>query len=123
MTQLEESEEEPYMTQTKHGKKRKKGMGVKRPVTPEGSIPNILQTTSRQKLEVYWAKPAEEVTNESAETNLEEFIGEYHPNTNGLRDVNITQEQYDMNYEKWCDKQAEYMTERQSHTDAGLSSI
>jgi len=35
MTEVKWRDEEPYMTPTKKGKKRNKGKGVKRPVTPE----------------------------------------------------------------------------------------
>jgi len=65
MTEVEWSEEEPYMMPTKKGKKRNKGKGVKRPVTPERPIPNMPQMPSRRKLEADWAKPAEELTNQN----------------------------------------------------------
>jgi len=51
MTDVEWRDDEIYMTPTKKGKKRNKGKGVKRPVTPERPIPNMPQTPSRKKLE------------------------------------------------------------------------
>jgi len=99
MTEVEWRHEEHYMTPTKQGKKRIKGKGVRRAVTPERPIPNVLQTPRRRKLEADWAKPAEEVTNERGVINLEDFIGEYLRNTNRLRDFMLAQEKFDMNYE------------------------
>jgi hypothetical protein len=95
MTEVEWRDEEPYMTPTKKGKKRNKGKGVVRPVTPERPIPNMPQTPSRRKLEADWAKPAGEVTNEKGQVNLEAFVGEYLRNTNGLRDFMATNQLHD----------------------------
>jgi len=123
MTEVEWRSEEPYMTPTKKGKKRNKGKGVVRPVTPERPIPNMPQTPSRRKLEADWSKPAEVVTNEEEVVNLEAFIGEYLRNTNGLRDFMATNQLHDERYDEWCLKQADHMAARQNHTDAGVTSI
>jgi hypothetical protein len=123
MTEVEWRDEEPYMTPMKKGKKRNKGKGVVRPVTPERPIPNRLQTPSRRKLEADWAKPAEVVTNEGKPVDLEAFIGEYLRNTNGLRDFMATNQMHDEQYNEWCLKQAEDMAARQNHTDAGVTSV
>jgi len=48
MTEVEWRDEVVYMTPTKKGKKRNKGKGVKRPVTPDQPIPNMPQTPSRK---------------------------------------------------------------------------
>jgi hypothetical protein len=122
MTEVEWRDEEPYMTPTKKGKKRNKGKGVKRPVTPERPIPNMPQTPSRRKLEADWAKPAEVTTNEKGAVDLEAFVGEYLRNTNGLRDFMATNQLHNERYDEWCLKQAEHMTARQNHTDAGVMS-
>jgi len=95
MTEVEWRDESPYMTPTKKGKKRNKGKGVRRPVTPERPIPNMPQTPSRKKLDVDWAKPAETLTNENGPVNLEAFVGEYLRNTNGLRDFMATNQLHD----------------------------
>jgi len=100
MTEVEWRSEEPYMTPTKKGKKRNKGKGVKRPVTPERPIPNMLQTPSRRKLEADWSKPAQVVANEEGVANLEAFIGEYLRNTNGLRDFMATNQLHDERYDE-----------------------
>jgi hypothetical protein len=118
MTEVEWRDEEPYMTPTKKGKKRNKGKGVERPVTPERPIPNMPQTPSRRKLESDWAKPAGRVTNEEGAVDLEAFFGEYLRNTNGLRDFMATNQLHDERYDEWCLKQAEHMAARQNHTDA-----
>jgi len=123
MTVVEWRDEEPYMTPTKKEKKRNKGKGVRRPVTPERPIPNMPQTPSRKKLEADWAKPAESLTNENGPVNLEAFIGEYLRNTNGLRDYMATSQLHDERYDEWCLKQAEFMAARQNHTDAGVTSV
>jgi len=47
MTEVEWRDETPYMTPTKKGKKRNKGMVVKRPEKPKQPIPNMPQTPSR----------------------------------------------------------------------------
>jgi len=122
MTEVEWRDESPYMTPTKKGKKRNKGKGVRRPVTPERPIPNMPQTPSRKRLEADWAKPAETLTNENGPVNLEAFIGEYLRNTNGLRDYMATNQLHDERYDEWCLKQAEFMAARQNHTDAGVTS-
>jgi len=122
MTEVEWRDESPYMTPTKKGKKRNKGKGVRRPVTPERPIPNMPQTPSRRKLEADWAKPADLLTNENEPVNLEAFIGEYLRNTNGLRDFMATAQLHDERYDEWCLKQAEFMAARQNHTDAGVNS-
>jgi len=122
MTEVEWRDESPYLTPTKKGKKRNKGKGVKRPVTPERPIPNMLQTPSRRKLEVDWAKPADEVTTERKEVNLEAFIGEYLKNTNGLRDFMINKAKYDDSYSEWCGEQVSHIAARQNHTDAAVGS-
>jgi len=122
MTEVEWRDESPYMTPTKKGKKRNKGKGVKRPVTPERPIPNMPQTPSRKTLEVDWAKPADEVTNEKKEVNFEAFIGEYLKNTNGLRDFMINKAKYDDSYSEWCGEQAGHIAARQNHTDAAVGS-
>jgi len=122
MTEVEWRDEELYMTPTKKGKKRNKGKGVKRPVMPERPIPNMPQTPSRKKLEADWAKPAEEVTNEKREVNLEAFIGEYLKNTNGLRDFMINKAKYDDSYSEWCGEQAGHIAARQNHTDVAVGS-
>jgi len=123
MTEVEWRDEEPYMTPTKKGKKRNKGKGVKRPVTPERPIPNMPQTPRRRKLVADWSKPAEAITNEEGKVNLEAFIGEYLRNTNGLRDLMATNQLHDERYDEWCLQQAEHMAARQNHTDAGVTSI
>jgi hypothetical protein len=120
MTEVEWRDKEPYMTPTKKGKKRNKGKGVVRPETPERPIPNMLQTPSRRKLESDWAKPAESLSNENRGINLEAFIGEYLRNTNGLRNFMATNQLHDERYDEWCLKQAEHMTARENHTDAGV---
>jgi len=122
MTELEWRDEEPYMTPTKKGKKRNKGKGVRRPVTPERPIPNMPQTPSRRRLEADWVKPAERLTNEKEPANLEAFIGEYLRNTNGLRDFMVGREDYDVKYAGWCREQAEHVAARQNHTDAAVTS-
>jgi len=122
MTEVEWRDEEPYMTPTKKGKKCNKGKGVKRPVTPERPIPNMPQTPSRKKLEADWAKPAEEVTNENKEVNLEAFIGEYLRNTNRLRDFMINKAKFEDSYSEWCGEQAGHIAARQNHTDAAVGS-
>jgi len=122
MTEVEWRNEEVYMTPTKKGKKRNKGKGVQRPVTPERPIPNMPQTPSRRKLEADWAKPADEVTNEKKEVNLEVFIGEYLKNTNGLRDFMINKAKYDDSYLDWCGEQASHIAARQNHTDVAVGS-
>jgi len=83
------------MTATKKGKKRNKGKGVVRLVTPERPIPNMPQTPSRRSHEADWTKPVEVVTNEEGVANLETFIGEYLLNTNGLRDFMATNQLHD----------------------------
>jgi len=123
MTEVEWMEEEPYMTPTKKGKKRNKGKGVRRPVTPERPIPNMPQTPSRRKLEADWAKPAERLTNKKKPANLEAVIGEYLQNTNGLRDFMVGREDYDVKYAAWYREQAEHIAVRQNHTDVGVMSI
>jgi len=123
MTEVEWRDESPYMTPTKKGKKRNKGKGVKRPVTPERPIPNMPQTPSRKKLDVDWAKPAETLTNENGPVNLEAFVGEYLRNINGLRDFMATNQLHDERYDEWCLKQAEFMAARQNHTDAAVMSV
>jgi len=123
MTEVDWRDKEPYMTPTKKGKKRNKGKGVVRPVTPERPIPNMPHTPSRRKLEANWFKPAEAVTNEEGVVNLEAFIGEYLWNTNGLRDFMATNQLHDERYDEWCLKQADHMAARQNHTDAGVTSI
>jgi len=123
MTEVEWRDESPYMTPTKKGKKRNKGKGVRRPVTPERPIPNMPQTPSRKKLDADWAKPAETLTNENGPVNLEAFVSEYLRNTNGLRDYMATSQLHDERYDEWCLKQAEFMAARQNHTDAGVTSI
>jgi len=122
MTDVEWRDESPYMTPTKKGKKRNKGKGVRRPVTPERPIPNMPQTPSRKKLDADWAKPAETLTNENGPANLEAFVGEYLRNTKGLRDYMATNQLHDERYDEWCLKQAEFMAARQNHTDAGITS-
>jgi hypothetical protein len=112
---------EPYMTPKKKGKKRNKRKGVKRPTTPEQPIPNIPQTPSRRKLEADWASPAGTLTNEKEPVNLKAFIGEFLQNTNGLRDFMVGQEKYDGEYAQWCTKQAEHVSARNNHTDAGVT--
>jgi len=122
MTEAEWRNEEPYMTPTKKGKKRNKGKGVRRPVTPERPIPNMPQTPSRRKLEADWAKPAEELTNQKEPVNLETFISEYLRNTNGLRDFMVGREEYDTKYAEWCGEQTNHIAARQNHTDAAVTS-
>jgi len=102
MTEVQWREDEPYLTPTKKGKKRNKGKGVKRPVTPERPIPNMPQTPSRRKLESDWAKPADMLTSEDELADLGKFIGEYLQNTNGLRDFMVGQERNDASYDLWC---------------------
>jgi len=121
MTEVEWRDESPYMTPTKKGKKRNMGKGVRRPETPDQSIPNMPQMPRRRKLEADWAKPAESLTSESGPVNLEAFIGEYLRNTNGLRDYMATSQLHDERYDEWCLKQAEFMAARQNHTDAGVT--
>jgi len=122
MTEVEWRDESPYMTPTKKGKKRNKGKGVQRPVTPKRPIQNMPQTPSRKKLEADWAKPAETLANESGVVNLEAFIGEYLRNTNGLRDFMTTNQLHDERYDECCLKQADFMAARQNHTDAAVGS-
>ena len=93
MTEVQWRDEEPYMTPTKKGKKRNKGKGFKRPVTPERPISNMPQTPSRRKLEADWAKPAEELMNQNEPVNQEDFIGKYLRNTNGLGDFMVGREE------------------------------
>jgi len=100
MTEVEWRDESPYMTPTKKGKKRNKGKGFRRPVTPDQPIPNMPQTPSRKKLEADWAKPAETLTNETGPVNLEAFVGEYLRNTNGLRDFMATNQLHDERYDE-----------------------
>jgi len=119
---MEWRDETPYLTPTKKGKKLNKGMEVHRPITPERPIPNMLQTPSRKKLEHEFAKPAEEVTNENQEVNLEAFIGEYLNNTNGLRDVMINKAKYENTYSEWCGELAGHLASRQNHSDAAVES-
>jgi len=123
MTEVEWRDESPYMTPTKKGKKRTKGKGVKRPVTPERPIQNMPQTPSRRKLEADWAKPAVSLANENKPADLGEFIGEYLRNTNGLRDFMVGQERNDANYDAWCQQQSQHIAVRQNHTDAGVMSV
>jgi len=123
MTEVEWRDESPYITPTKRGKKRNKGKGVRRLVTPDRPIPNMPQTPSRKKLDSDWAKPAETLTNENGPVNLEAFVGEYLRNTNGLRDFMVTNQLHDERYDEWCLKQAEFMAARQNHTDAAIMSV
>ena len=74
-------------------------------------------------MEADWAKPADEVTNEKKEVNLEAFIGEYLRNTNGLRDFMINKAKYDDSYSEWCGEQAGHIAARQNHTDAAVLSV
>jgi len=123
ITEVEWRDETPYMTPTKKGKKRNKGKGVGRPVTPERPIPNMPQTPSRRKLECDWAKPAESLTNEEEPADLGKFIGEYLRNTNGLRDFMVGQERNDASYDIWCQQQSQHIAARQNHTDAAVMSV
>jgi len=123
MTEVEWRDEEPYMTPTKKGKKRNKGKGVKRPVTPERPIQNMPQTPSRRKLEADWAKPAESLANGNELADLGKFIGEYVRNTNGLRDFMVGQERNDANYDVWCQQQGQHIAARQNHTDVAVMSV
>jgi len=100
MTEVEWRDESPYMTPTKKGKKRNKGKGVQRPVTPKRPIPNMPQMPSSKKLDAHWAKPAETLTNENGPVNLEAFVGEYLRNTNGLRDFMATNQMHDERYDE-----------------------
>jgi len=74
MTEEEWRHESPYMTPMKKGKKRNKGKGVKRLVTPERPILNMPQTPSRTKLEFDWAKPAASLAHEDEPADLGKFI-------------------------------------------------
>jgi len=121
--EVEWRDEEPYMTPTKKGKKCNEGKGVKRPVTPERPSPNMLQTTSRRKLEADWGKPAENLASEDEPADLGKFIGEYLWNTNGLRDFTVGQEKYNVEYVKWCVEQGGHVAARQNHTDAAVMSV
>jgi len=123
MTEVEWRDEEPYMTPTKKGKKRNKGKGVKRPVTPERPILNMPQTPSRKKVESGWAKPAESLANENEPADLGKFIGEYLRNTNGLRDFMVGQERNDASYDVWCQQQSQHIAARQNHTDMAVLSV
>jgi hypothetical protein len=123
MSEVEWREEEPYVTPTKSGKKWNKGKGVERPQTPERPIPNMPQTPRRRRLKADWAKPAEEAANGKGPGNLEEFIGEYLRNTNGLREFMLGKEKYDTIYADWCEKQAGHVAARQNHTDAEVMDI
>jgi len=67
-------------------------------------------------------KPADEVTNEKKEVNLEAFIGEYLKTTNGLRDFMINKAKYDDSYSEWCGEQVGHIAARQNHTDAAIRS-
>jgi len=120
MKEVEWRDEEIYQTPTKKGKKRNEGKGVKRPVTPERPIQNMPQTPRRRTLEADWAKPADGVTNEKKEANLEAFIGEYLKNTNGLRDFMINKAKYDDSYLEWCGEQAGHIAARQNLTDVAV---
>jgi len=121
MTEVEWRDEEPYMTPTKKGKKRNKG--VKRPATPERPIPNKPQTPSRKKLKSGWAKPVETLTSENELADLGKFIGEYLQNTNRLRDFMVGQERNDANYDSWCQQQSQHIAARQNHTNAAIMSV
>jgi len=123
MTEVEWRDEEPYMTPTKKGKKRNKGKGVKRPVTPERPIQNMPQTPSRRKLEADWAKPAESLANENEPADLGKCIGEYLRNTNGLRDFMVGQERHDANFDFWCQQQSQHIAARQNHTAVAVMSV
>jgi len=81
------------------------------------------QTPSRRKLEGDWAKPADTLTSENEPADLGKFIGEYHRNTNGLRDFMVGQERNDASYDIWCQKQSQHITVRQNHTDAAIMSV
>jgi len=122
MTEVEWRDEEIYKTPTKKGTKCNKGKGVMWPGTPKRPIPNMLQTPIMRKLEADWAKPADEVTNEKMEVNLEAFIGEYLQNTNGLRDFMINKAKYDDSYLEWCGEQVNQIAARQNHTDVAVRS-
>jgi len=113
MTEVDSKDMEPYTTPTKKGKKRNKGKGVKRPVTPERPIPNLPQTLSRRKLEADWAKPAETLASEDEPADLGKFIGKYLRNTNGLRDFMVGQERNDANYDIWSQSQSQHIAVRQ----------
>jgi hypothetical protein len=80
------------------------------------------QTSSRRRLEVDWAKPAEVLAKERGTRNLEAFIGEYLLNTNGMRDFMVGGEKYDKEYAKWCGEQVGQVAARQNHTDAAVMS-
>jgi len=123
MTEVEWRDEEPYMTPTKKGKKRNRGKGVKRPVTPERPILNMQQTPRRRKLESDWAKPAETLTSENEPADLGKCIGEYLLNTNGLRDFMVGQERHDANYDICCQQQSQHIAARQNHTDVAVMSV
>jgi len=120
MTEVEWRDEEPSMTPTRKGKKRNKGKGVERPITPERPIQNMPQTPSRKRLEADWAKPAESLANENEPADLGSFIGEYLRNTNGLRDFMVGQTRNDASYDIWCHRQSQHIAARQNHTDEAV---
>jgi len=98
MMEVQWRDEETYMTPTKKGKKRNKGKRVKSPQTQERPILNMPQRPRGRRLEVDWAKLADEVTNEKEPGNLEVFIGECLNNTNGLREYMLANEEYNNKY-------------------------
>jgi hypothetical protein len=123
MMEVEWREEELYMMPTKWGKKRNKGKGVKRLEMSERPIPNRPRAPSRAQLEADWAKLAEESANGQGPGNLKEFIGEYLRNTNGLREFMLAKEKHHTILADLCEKQAEHVSARQNHMDAGVTSI
>jgi len=104
-------------------KKRNKGKGVERPVTPDQPIPNMPQMPSRRKLESNWAKPAETLASENEPADLGKFIGEYLRNTNGLTDFMVGQGRNDASYDIWCQQQSQHIAARQNHTDTAVMSV
>jgi len=81
------------------------------------------QIPSRRKLKADWTRPAESLTNEDEPADLGKFIGEYHQNTNGLRDFMVGQERNDTSYDIWCQQQSQHIAARQNHTDAAVMSV
>jgi LPS O-antigen subunit length determinant protein (WzzB/FepE family) len=90
---------------------------------PERPVPNMPQTPSRTKLEADLEKSAGDVANGKGPGNLNEFIGEYLRNTNGLREFVLAKENYDNCYAEWYGKQAEHVAARQNHMDAAVMAV
>jgi len=56
------------------------------------------QTPGMKQIDLDWGNNSLEMTNEQGEGNLNDFVGEYLRNANGMRDIMIVREKYDNEY-------------------------